>query len=288
MCASGEKGRDKYLEKHDLSRPEDYEGFGKILDLQSYIDSCCFQTYLANMDYKEKWNNYFWHTSEWENDGYGDTRWRMGLIDMDLRWKESAYSAQMEHLWEIDPFTVYGTWQKDVKAITEWPIFSALRKNADFCRQFALTYMDLINTAFVPEHVLAILEDIGETDEGILDFFRYRPEYAAAAMAKEFGLTGNRVPVILEISDPAAGEIRLNTIVPDLTQGSWSGEYYTDYPIRLMAREREGWTFSHWELNGEQAGTDAEKEIKPGEDGMTLRAVFTETAGQRQEGDERE
>ena len=270
----------EYLRNHDLADAASYEGFGRIVDIQSYIDAACFQVYLANMDYQEQWNNYYWHTNKHEDGAGGDTRWRLGLYDMDLKWTNVSFSAKVEHAWEIDPFTMYGTWQRKVKTITEWPVFSALKKNPAFQRQFVLTFMDLVNTAFRPENVLPVLEAIGCEDKEVREFFENRGPLAAGFMAEAFGLTGTRETVTLELSDPAGGTVRINTAEPEMADGVWSGEYYTDYPVAVSAATREGYTFQGWEVNGEAAGAEAAAEIPVTTGGVTVRAVFAAAEGE--------
>ena len=41
--------------------------------------------------------------------------------------------------------------------------------------------------------------------------------------------------VKLEVNETEGGTILLNTTTPDLSKGSWSGKYYTDFPITVTA-----------------------------------------------------
>ena len=43
----------QFLETHDLSDAKNYEAFGKMIDIQSYIDYICSNVYLGNTDYNE-------------------------------------------------------------------------------------------------------------------------------------------------------------------------------------------------------------------------------------------
>ena len=80
-------------------------------------------------------------------------------------------------------------------------------------------------------------------------------------------------PVKIEVSDMGAGYIEVNTTeirFDDKTE--WFGEYYTDYPISLMAVANEGYCFKGWENDviSNQEGIN----IDVNEDGISLRAVF--------------
>ena len=71
-------------------------------------------------------------------------------------------------------------------------------------------------------------------------------------MEQELGLTGTQETLTITTDTPDAGTVTLNTIKPDLSGGSWSGVYYTDYPVTLTAEPAEGHVFVAWEVNGER------------------------------------
>ncbi len=266
-----------HLNTHDLSDSASYEEFKEIVDVQSFIDAVCFQTYLADMDYLERWNNYVWHTVYEEDDAFGDTRWRWGLYDMDLEWSTVDWNFEVRHYYEIDPFTMYGRWQKSDGFLPKWKTYSALRKNKDFCRQFVLTFMDLVNTSFRTD---IVLEKLSETlihrslYAEYEDFFTHRAAYAVPFMAREFELSGTEETVTLSVNDPAYGTVTLNTVTPDLTSGTWSGTYFTDYPVTVTANAAPGFSFSYWEIGGERI-TEETAEVFFGEGGTEIHAVFT-------------
>ena len=64
----------------------------------------------------------------------------------------------------------------------------------------------------------------------------------------------------------------LNTIVPELTQGEWSGRYLTDYPVTVTAEPAEGYRFVGWE--GSFSSDEACLEAEVSAEGICLRAVF--------------
>ena len=231
----------------DMSNSEAYQAIGKIIDLQSYIDYTCIQTFLANMDYCEEKNVLMWHAVQPEGLGCCDGRWRWGLYDMDLLWRAVAPEFGAVESYELNPFTMYGRWICDC-SLTEWPIYSALRKNEDFCRDFVLTFADLLNTDFLPERTLALADRFPENAE-LKTFLELRPAYVKRFLAEEFDLT-EEAELSLSVNDPQCGVIRLNTITPALSEGTWTGYYFTDYPVTLSAEAKEGYAFAGWEVNG--------------------------------------
>lgn len=157
---------DGYINKNNLSIDENYFEYSEIIDIQSYIEMVIFNTYLANSDYQERWNNMVWHVVIPENDGFGDGRWRWGLLDMDLLWEYLFTDGSIENAYEYNPFITATKYQ--ITPVTEWPVYSALRKNARFGEQYVITAMDLINTVFTRENTTAVLDRLaskGNYDE---------------------------------------------------------------------------------------------------------------------------
>ena len=85
----------------------------------------------------------------------------------------------------------------------------------------------------------------------LVDFFRDRPTYALGHMASFCGVTGSAVSVRI-VSAGAAGTIVLNgaTTVSLDADGSFTGTYYTKYPLTVTAVAPEGYVFSGWTADG--------------------------------------
>ena len=261
-----------YILYKSLDDPENYQTFSEMMDIQSYIDMNCMQAYLANTDYSEKNNMLLWHTVTEEDSPYGDTRWRWSLYDMDLVWKSAG---DVENAWEINPFITYPSWRAGKQPMTGWPIFSALMKSETFRRQFVTTFLDLANTVFESDHVTRLLDEMESTDQEYRAFFAHRREFILPCLREAFGLKGSLEKITIRTETPEAGKIRLNTIMPELSGGVWSGEYFTDYPVTVTAEAAEGHRFSCWMVDGERIGTEnAEISLESGT--VTVTAVFDE------------
>lgn len=266
----GENGYDDfrdYLANTDFSVPENYAHLGEIMDIQSYIDMICINAYMSNMDYTEFWNNLLWRTVYPENTAKGDGRWRWGLLDMDLGWSQLLPQYGDLESYEIDPFTMEGMWQR--VPLTQWRVFAPLRRSPDFCRQFVISFMDIMNTTLSPENGARAIAELGITSKQIAKFMEHRPEYAAGYLAKEFGLS--QPETITLISEYP---IQINTAVSEPKGGIWTGRYFTEYPITVKT-ERED--FVGWEITSggqTQQYHDREVEIPVTRGGMTIRAIF--------------
>ena len=266
------------IAEFDASLPEGYAKIGEHMDIQSYIDFTCINAYLNNEDTYDEKNLIMWKCPIPEGTGYDDGRWRWGLYDMDLMWHlRFRDHPENEPAYAVNPFTLGVTsgWEEPF-AIHDQQLFNKLKPSREFQKQFVLTFMDLVNTDFRPDVVLPELEafeDWGEATEEHYEFFEKRPEYIVPCMAEEFALTGTSEPVILTSDRPDA-VIILNTINPDLKNGSWTGQYYTDYPVSVSTNESG---FDHWEItaNGTtETRTEPSIEVPVAKGGTVIHAVF--------------
>jgi len=257
------------------SDEEGYSQINSVMDIQSYIDFICINAYLDNEDVCEGKNSISWRSIIKEDTEYGDARWRWVLYDMDLLWNFFWRDHVHDDIpYQINTFTL-GNSDKagnmDFTMINQ-PLYKGLRKNSVFCRNFVLTFMDLVNTNFRPERVLQKLAEFGNTDMEIEEFFTHRADYIVPYMAKEFELKGTREDVTLT-SNRAGSSIRLNTIQPEIN-GEWSGKYYTDYPVTVSVDDQK---FDHWEITSKgitQKYYETELEVPVVKGGVKISAIF--------------
>lgn len=259
---------------NDMSIQEEYEKFKEKIDIQSYIDYICANVYLCNMDMSETKNVTLWRTVDDEGTEVGDTRWRFMIYDMDcVEWIDKSYYGAEERA-AINSFTE--VMQFTGMAIDEHKIYASCKENEEFCKQFVLSFMDMANVNFAEENIAKAFEKWNATTEEFGDFFEHRFNYIVPYMAEEFGLTGTLEGVTLKINDTEGGTVLLNTTTPDLSEGSWSGKYYTDYPITVTAIPTDGYKFVGWSGSVTSDNATIEAEIITG--GITLEAVFEKTA----------
>lgn len=256
---------------NDLSIPEEYERFKEKADIQSYIDYICANVYLCNMDMSETKNAMCWRTIEDEGSEYGDCRWRWMLYDVDcVEWMNWSYYNVSEKA-EVNSFTQ--VMQFTGMAIDEHKIYASGKNNPEFCKQFVLSFMDMANVNFSLENVEEAFKKWDTELEGDLrQFFENRFEYIVPYMAEEFGLTGTLEEVTLKVNDVEGGSVQLNTTSPGLSDGSWTGKYYTDYPVTVTAIPAEGYEFVGWSGSVEADSATIEAEVLVG--GISLEACF--------------
>ena len=265
-----------FIDTHDMSLDESYGLLDQIIDIQSYIDYSCVNVYFANLDYTEYFNTLCWRAKRQTVGEYGDCRWRWGFYDMDL--DNLNYGLRMEEINTFTQVSHYG-----YAAFNTRPIYVALKQNAIFRRQFVVSFMDMVNTVFTVENAVAALDSWvitppwwGMSTEWVQTFFPARTMVITGYLAEEFELTGTQEKVTLSVSDEEAGYIVINTITPELADGSWSGSYFTDYPITVTAVANSGHQFVGWQ----SYETDLEQPhsktmtVEIPEGGLTLVAVF--------------
>ncbi len=254
----------------NLTPDEKYMKLSEVIDIQSFIDYFSINVYLCNTNMNEIENYLLWRTIEPENGEYGDTKWRWIIYDV-----EPLESLRLEYYGfdkraEINTFTHPQDWTGYI--MNENSIFQGLKECETFRKQFVLTFLDIANVNFATENVEPLLADYGLDMTWLESFFLYRFDYIVEDLAEEFSLTGTLETVNLEVNERSGGTILLNTTTPDLTEGNWSGRYYTDFPVTVTAVPNEGYRFVGWEGSIQNSESTVEVPIEAG--GITLRAIF--------------
>lgn len=254
----------------DLSIQENYDNLCTQMDMQSFIDYMCANAYLCNMDVSEKKNYMVWRTVENEGTEFGDTRWRWLIYDVDcLVWAHpEAYGVERKA--QIDSFSK--VMEYTGMALNEHPIFVIAKANENFCRQFVLTFMDMANVNFSVENVENVFSKWNVSIDEYDGFFKERFDYIVPYMAEEFSLSGTLEDVTLKVNDVEGGTIKINTTMPELSVGSWTGKYYTDYPVTVTAVAAEGYEFAGWSGSVTSKNDTIEVEVEVG--GIVLEACF--------------
>lgn len=252
----------------DFSQPENYAQLLEEVDLQSYIDYISINYYLCNYDFSQWHNCILWRSPAKIDTGYRDRRWRWCLYDVDAGY----YAAFTDYPGPPSEINVFNQPfpQTDI-ILNQNTLFLALKQNPDSRRQFVLSFMDIGNCNFAPERIAPVLAQYGLDLNWNSGFFRDRPAQAAQHLAQEFGLTGTLETVTIATSEPALGTVQVNTSVVDLSDGSWSGQYFTDYPITVTASPAPGAKFVGWQGDVE---SDQNTITVPMDGGVHLEAVF--------------
>ena len=252
----------------NFSQEENYAQLCQEVDVQSYIDYIAINYYMCNWDMSENKNYVLWTSPEPGPSHYQDTRWRWCIFDIDIL-EYAQYNSYTAYPPEINIFTT--NFSETRLPIHDSTLFRTLCANGDFRRSFVTSFLDIVNNNFSAEHLLPVLASHGQDLSWMNGYFLDRPAYAAQHLAQEFGLTGTLETVTITASDASLGSVQVNTSVVDLTDGIWSGQYFTDYPITVTATPAPGAKFVGWQGDVE---SDQNTITVPMDGGVHLEAVF--------------
>ncbi|MBQ9606914.1 MAG: CotH kinase family protein [Lachnospiraceae bacterium] len=271
-----------FAQTNDLSKNAKYRYIEDQIDIQSYIDFYVSEIYSANADLYS--NVALWRAIEPQDDIYNDGKWRWLLYDMD----ESSGLVTRLVSADADSFTDDGYWGEG--PLTGDQMFEALIKNPEFKERFVVSFMDIVNGNYEYEKASAKLHEMAdiyktpvvksqgrfrgeyvygdylpdkayippytgddfERDVAVIDeFLKDRKKYITAYMKKDLGLQGELGTIHVTSDIAGAMDLRINSLSIKDFEGSWNGDYYSDYPVMLSCEPHEGYRFAGWEINGE-------------------------------------
>lgn len=257
-----------WVSRTDFSDSAQWTQLKKEVDVQSFVDYITINYYLCNWDFSDFKNHLLWRSVVQEDSPYADERWRWCIYDVDaLLFTLGNYD--LENAAQLNTFSCELPYS-DVK-IEDTVFFHSFSRNPEFRQQFVISFMDMLNNNFSPANVEKVLADYGYTLDWLDGFFRKRPAYAVAHLAEEFGLTGSLETVTVTTAHPEMGSVTVNTSRIDLSSGSWSGQYFTDYPITVTAAANDGYEFVGWKGDADGAGETVTVSV---DGGIALEAVF--------------
>ncbi|MGN0615698.1 CotH kinase family protein [Ruminococcus flavefaciens] len=291
----------------DMTSDAAYQQIAEKLDIQSFIDYFAAQIYWANKDWPSN-NTGVWraNTVDPENP-YADGKWRMVLFD-------TEYAANLaDKVNETGPtynsFSQFGGgggmggWGGFMGGGASLSgAFTNLMKNAEFKKQFELSFMDMANYNFDTKKTTEAINYYKGFKQQILDtykrfpsskhthnestfdqdyqlletFYNTRYSNVTSQMKSYMGLTGSLASVSVS-NDGSKGSVKFNTIKLDDSLSTWSGKYFTDYPVTVKATAKEGYSFDHWEVTGATVSDTSSDEITvPVSEGVSIKAVYKE------------
>lgn len=293
---------DTYSEM-DLTNESNYQAVCDYIDIDSLIEHYAAGLYLGTYD----WPNY--NYAVWRNTGaaidgnpYSDGKWRFISFDYDY-----TMGATYDSFGGVEGYA-YDSFQHMNNGLGGAPtnLFVQLLKNEDFRNKFAAVYCDYANEVLTPEKANA-MADTYKTDyteqlanttvrwwgfyggskesnlsyhrnlyqnttlNNIRTFFNQRADYTLEDMKNYLGLGGSLQTITLKTN--GGGKIQINSIIPDTSEGAWSGQYYSDCPVTLTVIPDSGYEFTGWE--GDITGNETTVTLTLSE-AMTVQADFAE------------
>ena len=252
----------------DLSDSKNYQDIKDFIDIDSMIEHYATGIYLGTSDWPGQnagtWRNY---GNRIEGNKFGDGKWRFMTYDMDFTMGAGWGGIGPD----IDNFLKVKS--KSDQSPTN--LFVSLFMNEEFKNKFSIVYCDYANEVMnidkIKEMVIRYKEECTEliansqlrwwggdsklegysqwksnyqnSLDKIQNFFENRAQYTLQHLKKHFGLKGELNEITINIK--GKGKILINTIIPTLKNGSWTGKYYSDFPITLSVDDSSG-KFKGW------------------------------------------
>ena len=293
----------------DMTSDAAYQQIAEKLDIQSFIDYFAAQIYWANKDWPSN-NTGVWRSNSVDPENpYADGKWRMVLFDTEYA------SSLADKINETGPtynsFSQFGGAGGGMGGFMGGfgmgggslsGAFTNLMKNAEFKKQFELSFMDMANYNFDTKKTTEAINYYKGFKQQILDtykrfpsskhthneqtfdedyqlletFYNTRYSNVTSQMKSYMSLTGSLASVSVS-NDGSKGSVKFNTINLDDSLSSWTGKYFTDYPVTVKAEAKEGYSFDHWEVTGAEVSDTSSDEITvPVSEGVSIKAVYKE------------
>ena len=255
--------------KKDLRDMEAYKEITEFIDINSMIEHYAVGIYLGTTDWPGQnagvWRNF---GNKIEGNKFGDGKWRFMTFDMDYTmgagW--NGVGPDVDNFQKVE--------QKSNQSPTD--LFVALLKNEEFKNQFARIYCDYANEVMREDKIKEMTERYKEecSDlvgysqlrwwggsskiegynhwknnyhmvlEKIYRFFVERPMFTLRHMKEHLRLEGELNELTINVS--GEGKIKVNTIIPTLKDGTWTGKYYSKIPITLSVMDSYAGSFKGW------------------------------------------
>lgn len=274
-----------YLKSNSITQESTYEYIKTKIDIDNYINYNVAEIFFGNTDWPGN-NVAIW---KYKTDGgkyqpeapYGqDGRWRWLLKDTDFGF--GLYNKAVTH----DTLKYAAGDRVEGAGNPEWStfLFKTLLQNTEFRNQFINCFADQLNTSFVSERVLQIINEfestlspeiVEHTDrwqylkmtavttrdttwnqnvQVIKDYAKNRPSNVIQFIKNKFSTNGvNGTANITLNADSSKGYVKINTIdinssTPSVKDPSkWTGMYFTGIPVTVTAIPKDGYVFDHWE-----------------------------------------
>lgn len=240
----------------DPASPTFWEEADVHFDMEYYVDYIIGESWMGNVDWPT--NNIKIYRSD-----STDYAWRFCTIDLELSLQPNGWTNCY-----TDMINYMMTQSTAIPYINIW--LQGIQ-NDEFKNYFINRYADIMNTAYLPDHLV-------DTEQGIFDqvypemdnqFAKWGNPWDVPAQMTDFynrhielqnelmcrgdqvrddiqnGFAlPQQVDVTLDVFPANAGKIHISTITPEVYP--WNGIYFDGVPIQVEAIHNWGWLFSHW------------------------------------------
>lgn len=244
----------------DLNDPERQEKLESSVDMPDMLRHYAVNVIMNNVDWP--YHNFLsWKCAKTSANIYGDGKVRFFLYDLDAVYQDTTgrevtneFDYLMEEPIEDSTDTFYLLMQSDV-----------------YRTQFVNMVCDLTNTVFAGEHVVQIIEEEDQKLAHSMELYyteeeRNRQQAAVEVMKNAAALSCGQVheglkkhlgaenPYTLTVEAPEGIGVAFSQIRMDGGE-TYTGTYYHNYPLTLVAVPEKGQKIYGWLVNGEEVLT---------------------------------
>ena len=229
---------------------------------KSLVDYFVLNSYILNQDMLS------WNTSWWRGlDTNGSKKkWRYSLWDMDASFNHyTNFTGIPSSQPDADPCNIDNLPNPGGEGHTV--ILNELMNNPVFEQYYISRYIDLSNTTFKCDNMIAVLDSLvniitpempgqvakwggtmtqwNQNVQDMRDFINARCAAMNQGLIDCYPITGPYT-LNVNVNPPNAGDVKVNSITP--TSYNYSGTYFGNIAILLKASENPGYVFDHWEV----------------------------------------
>jgi hypothetical protein len=257
-----------------------------VIDFESFTDHWIYQLYTSHGDPN---NVRYWRPR------LADGKWHYISYDFDW-WRNLGQEDPSNYISALEDFIGGST--------GGFKIFGRMLENEQYKEIFMNRLADLLNTSFQPQYMIGLIDsidaainpemprDIARWTDGWYDIggpTTYNMEYISTItkwyvedipghIYSEFSNSFQDDTVSVTLTSVLNGSIQLNSIRPDISSSSWSGVYFQDTNIRLLALPEDGYQLSAWIVNGESQPASQTLTLPLTNVAVTVEAQFQEVA----------
>ncbi len=272
-----------FVSNNSMATQSNYDYITTQMDPDSFADYYISNIFFQNIDWPgnnvARWRKKVTYDA---NAPFGhDGRWRWLAHDLDATFATRSHNIALNSL-AAATATNGPSWPNPAWSTL---LLRKMLENPDFKNHFINRFADLLNTTFLTDRVIGMMDEMKsviepEMPEQIarwdaptawdwnsylqeqVDFAQQRPVFQRDHIRSKFEIANN-IDVTVDVSDADHGFVKVNTIdVKNGTDGiegnpyPWSGIYFSNIPVTLKAVAMEGYVFSHW--TGVSDSTDPE------------------------------
>lgn len=263
-----------FIDNNPLTNTTNYNTLKTMIDVENFTDYEIAEIFCGNVDWPGKnvrlWRNKLPNLATDAPYGH-DGRWRWMLYDTDL---SLGYATNVDH--SFFPAATASNGGPIAK------ILSRLLENSDYKKYFLARLADLLNTTLLSSRAVSVLNTMkaqytplmpdhiarwkspasltawNDKVTAIENFLNQRPATYRTHVRSFFGSGYADNNLVINVSDANMGYVKVNSIdILPTTDGisanpyPWTGIYFQNIPVKLLAVAKAGSHFVKWtDANG--------------------------------------